>query len=537
MVPILLTLLLAGITPEASAQTRAQSDAGPEEPGVDVPPVIFEYDAPAQRDIDALMPEAAPLELPEIEAPMPEPERMELSSLKLPISPPQLIEGGADGESSFFSEGRIGLGTGNHLLGDLSLYKRGEGPHFSVGFSHEGTDGYARESSGTGYFHRKEKLEGGLSAEYERNRLDLRADYIEQEKGLQDFGRASSVIHRFTSADAGFGFGLSERFTLETAGDFRYASQTLAGRQGSEESYSSPIDDLFLRPEGYLVYSEDWGEVSLGGGYEYYRAADEESSRLIEGSLELRLLLAAADLSGEVGALYDEELGVLVPFRLQVEGMASDLFHYSLGGGYAAERRSYGELWLEYPLLDTAKSLPLSHGPRLDAGVDGSLGQRVDWSLAVEYFDAKNLLEPLSLEARDSEDGLFSVASEERRRLDASARLGYTPLDFLNISLDWKGEMFGETVEPEGRHRIRAKAELEEARGRYGGSFGAAYRLDPNSKLPIFDSEAFYRISEGVRVRIEWSDMLGLLVEDGRRSWGEYLEPGMQLRIMTEISL
>jgi hypothetical protein len=31
--------------------------------------------------------------------------------------------------------------------------------------------------------------------------------------------------------------------------------------------------------------------------------------------------------------------------------------------------------------------------------------------------------------------------------------------------------------------------------------------------------------------------MLGPLVEGGRRTWGEYVEPGMQLRIMTEISL
>ena len=521
-----------------SAPLAAQSgDGEPESPGVEVPPVVFEYDAARQRDIDVLLPEAEPLALPEIEAVLPVPEKMEVSSPEVPISPPTESGVGSVGEASFFSEGRIGVGTDNHLLGDISLYKRGEGPHFSVGFSHEGSDGYGEESSGSGYFHRKEDLTGSFDAEGERAGLGLQGGFTEQEKGLQDYADASSVIHRFSRASVDGSLALGSNLYAEAQTEAHYSSRVSAGEVDGGDSYSDTLYDAYIVPEASIRYETGWGELKTGGGYGYYRSAGEETFHSAEGYAEIGLFLSSLDITARGGAMWEEEEGNLFPFLLKIDGMAGDLFHYRLEGGYETRRYTYRELWSRYPLLDTAESLLLTHGWSGAAGMGGSLTELFDWTAGASYFAAENYPEPGSLDARDPEDGLFSIETGGVRLLEAEASLTFRPLSTLDLSFAWDGEMFGEVTRPEGQHRFSASLDVSSPGDRYGGEFSAAYSVEPISDLPVLETGGYYRLSEGVLLRVEWTDMLGPLVDDGRRIWGEYVEPGMQLRIMTEISL
>jgi hypothetical protein len=107
----------------------------------------------------------------------------------------------------------------------------------------------------------------------------------------------------------------------------------------------------------------------------------------------------------------------------------------------------------------------------------------------------------------------------------------------VSLSFAWDGEFLEEAVIPRGRHVFSTSLSLEEENGSYGATASGSYSVDPTSDLPVLDTGGYYRLSEGVLIRLEWSDMLAPLVEGGRTRWGSYVEPGMQLRIVTEISL
>ncbi|MFO7849043.1 MAG: hypothetical protein R6V67_03690 [Spirochaetia bacterium] len=508
---------------------------------MDVPPVVFEYDSPEQREIDSLIPEPEPLLLPEIEFILQEPEKMEISSLQVPISPPAEPLESEAAESSFFSEGQIGVGNNNHLLGDISLYKRGESPHFSFGFSHEGIDGYGDKPSGTGYFHRVEELTGSIRGEGKRGSVEVSGEYREQEKGMQDFSEASSVIHRFISADSAGIFRLTEKVSAELDAEGHFGSRVSAGvptSEGEDNSYSDPFNEWLIKPEAGLTYRNDWGELRTDGEYGYYYGgAEGESFHSIGGSLGLAFFLKSMDISSRIGVLRDESEGVLYPFNIKAEGMAGELFHYRLEGGYRTERPHYRGFWRSSPLLDARESLPLSHGWKVEGNLGGSVENTWDWSLSGSYYAAENYPMPDDLSSRDIDTGLFTLAVDDVIIGRSGVSFGWNPTSLINVSFSWEGELIGEVVDPEGQHNVSAGITMENEERIYGGSFNGAYRINPTVDLPILEAGAFYRLSDGVIARLEWTDMLGSLVEGGRKKWGEYIEPGMQLRVLMEISL
>ncbi|MFP4619080.1 MAG: hypothetical protein ACLFMZ_09590 [Spirochaetaceae bacterium] len=535
------------LTVALGAQDRETQQEGARAEEMEVPPVVFEYDSPPQREINALIPEPEPLNVPEIELILPEPEKMEISSLQVPISPPaEPLEEEAT-ESSFFSEGRIGVGGNNHLLGDISLYKRGESPHFSFGFSHEGTDGYGEKPSGTGYFHRVEQLTGSFRGEGDNGSLDVNGEYREQEKGLQDFSEASSVIHRFVSADSTAVYGITEKLRTEVEAGGHFGSRVIAGVSasdgGEDNSYSDPLGEWLVTPAAGLIYRDDWGEFKTEGGYTFYSGVEGDTFHTLKGALGLSFFLNSADISTRLGVLWDDGEGVLYPFTLKAEGMAGELFNYRIEGGYRTERSDYRTLWRSSPLLGAAQSLPLSHGWRGEGNIGGTVQDAWDWSVEGSFYAAKNYPMPKGLSEKyiEGEDpknsGLVKMVTDDVNIAESGVTLGWNPNPLTRLSLSWEGEFLGEAVTPEGQHRVSAGVQLEDEEGIYGGSFNGAYRLNPTADLPIIGSEAFYRISEGIIARLEWTDMLGPLVGGGRKIWGDYIEPGMQLRVLMEISL
>lgn len=527
-------LFLLAAAPLSGQETGSDGDG--DAAGIEAPTVIFEYESPEQRDIDALLPDEEALQLSEIEIPLPEAEELEAGSLSVPGVPPVAMVGPGAGAGAFYSEGRIGIGADKHLLGDIALYKRGEGPHFSVGFIHEGTDGYGGEASGSGYFHRSDTLQAALRTETEERELDIDGRYREQETGMQDFADASSLIHRFARAGTGLDFALGEHLLSQI--DFRahYVSRITAGLGGSA-SYSDPLDEWLLSPSAALRYGTKWGGLRLVGNYDYYQGSGEETFQSIGGFFGFDLFLASLDIASQAGILWDEEEDLLFPFSLRIEGMAGELFHFRLDGGYKTERTTYLDLWERYPFLDAAEGLPLSHGWYTEAAAGGSVGRSFDWGFRSGFEMRENAVSPADLSRRDSADGLFSLRVDDAAMLNAGSTFGYLPVEGLRFSFSWDGEFLKETVIPEGRHRFSAGLDLEEPEGSYGGSFDAAYAVEPTSDLPVLDLGAYYRLSEGVLLRLEWSDMLAPLSEGGRNTWGEYMDPGMLLRIVTEISL
>src|SRR6056297_25362 len=192
-----IVVLPVGAQEEPDTLQRTEAGAAPEEPEVELPTVVLEYTAIKQESIETELPEGDVIELPTIEELLPEAGALEVASPDIMAVNPQQPAETSPRPAAFFSEGVIGGGSDNHLIGDIALYKRGELPLYQFRFSHEGIDGYGANAAGTGYFDRREELSGKVEFGNERHQGTVDGEYFEVETGMQDFTQANSVIHRF----------------------------------------------------------------------------------------------------------------------------------------------------------------------------------------------------------------------------------------------------------------------------------------------------------------------------------------------------
>src|SRR6056297_2090771 len=240
---------------------RTEESAAPGDPEVELPTVVLEYSAIKREPIAPELPEGDVIALPTIEELLPEAGALEVSSPDLLPSRPKYTEDTGPIEAAFFSEGVIGGGSDNHLIGDIALYKRGEMPLYQFRFSHEGIDGYGSNAAGTGYYDRREELSGKVEFGSGKNSGSLKGSYFETETGLQDFIKANSVIHRFIRGSGSYirdfewPISLSARLTA-------HSGSQLIGMQDEAE-------EQFLEALTSGVFENDRWYAGLSGGYRF----------------------------------------------------------------------------------------------------------------------------------------------------------------------------------------------------------------------------------------------------------------------------
>ena len=107
----------------------------PEEVSLELPPLILEIADIETEQIEAFLPteeEVSPL----ISIILPEAGALRFDDNLFSMMV-QDTYNAPQRENAFFSEGAIGVGTRNHILGDITLYKVGSQPRFNLRFYHE----------------------------------------------------------------------------------------------------------------------------------------------------------------------------------------------------------------------------------------------------------------------------------------------------------------------------------------------------------------------------------------------------------------
>ena len=98
-----------------------------------LPPIIVEFNNKSESALNIEVPDYGNIVLPDFEVSLPEPGDIPINDISFNIPMPDLIEYSYSGKPSFFSEGILGIGDRNHLIGNISLFRLGQ--DFRVWFS------------------------------------------------------------------------------------------------------------------------------------------------------------------------------------------------------------------------------------------------------------------------------------------------------------------------------------------------------------------------------------------------------------------
>jgi len=512
-------------------------ETGPEAPDIMLPPMILEIEDVSEENIQAVLPEVWDPLIPEMAVSLPQPEAIsvapDLVSVELIGEEAFTGEAQASGASTFLSEGMIGAGASNHILGDITLYKFGPSPRFSIHFYHEGMDGYGKHDAGEGFFFSDNAIDGNLSYTSEKLALDFTAGYSETEDGLQEQSTAYSVKHRLFSGTAEAGFDPREHLSLKGAFSFQSLNKLLTGSNPQEDTETVVHPSL----EAGLTFPT-FG-MTLSAGYTFRTVGIESSPKEDEDDNWLRSELAfhwavsSLDIGGRAGIAWDFGDAFFAPFSVDISGAVRDILSFSLSGGFGFEEQRYSDILDDNPFIAIDGLLRPSYGYFGTVELRGNV--KKDFSL-YGGGDLRFLTSTLVPDYDSMTNGMYSLANDERTLLAFHAGVSFSLLRGFTLQTGWKGQFLDLIDSEEARHTLDARAEYSGNEGKYGGTLSFSFPFAVEPELPYVGLEGFFRISEGVSILLKGEDLLSPLLEK-RLRFGEYEDEGMSLSCMLKISL
>lgn len=531
----------------------SQEALAPEAPELVLPPFLLEVDEEGPVMVEAPLPSEEALGLPPLELPLPRPEDLRLSplspELKLPVPDP-VAEVPQESGSDFFSRGSLGGGNGNYILGDISLFKLGEGPRFTLHFRHQSRDGFGGARAGEGFTLREDLLEGTLQLDNPTYDAAMGLGYREEEIGLQGVGIGDSLNLRRYAGEGEASFAAGTRGTVNLSGKGSYMERWLSG--GTENRQ----DALSLAPKGEYIL--EWESLNLGisGSYRYDSVAgtggDPQNGHTVGGLLRLEGFLPqgwAAALEG--GAVWHPGEELAYPFSLSAAGSVGSLLSLSFSGGYVHRPYNFGDLQENIPFLSLRDSAGAPAAPASLNGWEG--GTTFRWTpTEVLFFEGEagfalweNLLQPATaLPAGES-----PFVQEEKNLLSFRLAAGWLFDSLLHLSASWEGQGFldRDLLRPENRLSLRLEVggeadPREELIPSWGGHLEGAWEIFPSGspyadQYPYLEISGYYRVSPGVRIIVQAKDLLAPLIDEGRLAWEDFQAPGLSAALLVGISL
>ncbi len=526
-------LTIAAVMPGAPAQ-----DIEPEEPGIVLPQMLLEVEDLSVESIDAALPEEQAPGAPEVAVPLPDEGELTIpeEAFSIPLPGQQEPEVLPAGESSFYSEGVIGAGSMNHILGAVSLYKLGSEPRFRLQFSHEGMDGYGQRLAGAGFFHREDALGGSLSYEDPSLQLTTELEFLEQEEGLQGIGDYHSATHRFVAGSGDLSYRVVDWFSL-TAGFSGSGAGMVLSKSGDAEQYSA--SEARVSPRGGVIFTTPWGGIDLVASYDYrgLLGVQDSAAQTAGAALGVDATLPwAMYFEAQAGFSWlGQQAGFRYPFSIALAGSIEEAVSYRIEGGYRVEQLSFAHLWKDMPLLGVGAPFTHHTGWYTDAALTWLLSRAfsIDGGVAYDAFD--HAVVPDS--SVDPTTGLYTYQIRSLTSVTPSFGLTWKLRDVITLSTGWSWHMLDRMAYMPEQYAY-LEFEVTEPAGRYGGGlFGEFSSYNDTVSLPELGASGFIRVSSGVQFSLEVTDVLAPLLEEGRKTYGPYEEPGFRATLKTHISL
>jgi len=530
----------AGLLPLAAQEAPADGL-----PALTLPDLTEEVRALENRDLIAPAPELPPLGLPDAEPPLPAE-----AELAIPASAYQ-TEAVLDTKArpalgETFSEVSAGAGLWDGVAANLSVYRPGADPAFSMAFAHESRDGFAYQEPGAGYAFRRTDLRGRVRGGTAATGLwAVSGSFSDQADGLQgkslDF---YGVAHRYLQAETTYRRPLGP---LGLAAELRAGSAALslergqsytAGDTGAEEVSLDPALSLDWTARGLeLAFRTSWSFRGLLGDPEAVDLADRRASRGTVGLTAAYEYSPALSFGAAAAAALNEDLVFLFPFSLWTTAGLGTGAAVRLKGGLAADSRSLADAWRENPYLDVG-AVPETDERWFAAGaLDLYPRDGLVLSLGADWADSRGDGARLVPGALDPDRALFAYTFEPYRTfagtLALRRRWGSTEL-----RLSWRSDWLDAPVYGKNQS-LNAGIEYRDQRERYGMEVAGSVGLDQDGfALPVLDANAFLRLGSGARLLAEFLDIAAAFEGDaGREFLGPYQAQGFQAGLRLQFSL
>ena len=557
----------------------------PEEPGIVLPPMLLEVEDLQVEDVQAVLPEDELQLRPEISIPLPDAEELYLPEDTFDIPYPDQITAAVSlspittspqeeqiPRREIFSEGQIGVGLMSHVIGDISLFKLGQSPRFTLGFFHKKIDGYGFREAGSGYSHIDDVLDGSFA--YTEIPVDFEIDgwIAEHSEGLQGRATYGSVTHRFIGGDASFGYEFSDIFRIDANLGADYTGQVLSEVDPTED----PLSGYELAAKTAISGSFVLGPVDLSLRTEYEFVSNlnyNDESRTLHDIAALLMISVTLPLdfviSAEGGAIWNsvsttlgqqaQSDGFIFPFALRLNGSIGTFMGFATSGGYRREKTRYHQLWRELPLLDHQLSRRSSGAGAVEPFQD-SIGWF--WQAELLFRIARGFNVTTAIDfglpvgavemdtSQDDSTGLFGYkqsVSNPMTQLKADIALEWNIGQGFETYLSYGAEILDHQVQ-DPTHEVTLGFLFDHTGGRVGAYVDATMKAfmklgaeniigGAESLIPFLNLGGYYRVAEGVAFSLEATDLLSPAITNGRLYWPPYFAPGLQIVVKTQISL
>lgn len=536
----------------AAAFLPAQ-DIEPEEPGIVLPPAFLAVEDLQVENVEAALPDDEIQLRPDIAIPLPEADELYLPEEVFDIpypdqvlaaqqtTSPLIFTGPQSQRSSIFSEGQIGVGSMNHVIGDISLFKLGMTPRFNLRFYHEKKDGYLSgggflyHDAGSGFYHSDDVLNGAFSFAGGNFNLDAEGEIAEVSDGLQGRSSYDSLTHRFMSADINLGFFPLDTLTLSGGLRAHNVNKTL-----SATAPETPVNrfEFSVRPEAAIQLSLPVFGTGLQAMYEFLDyAAPAPSAHKMNARANISLslqpeykILLLGGVSWTIGG------SPLFPVSLSFEGAIGNVFLFSIAGGYKVEDIRFYPMWKKSPLLDATLPVADNGGWFGEARAQYRPARSVLLDAGIDFSAMSAVVDPQS--SHDTGTGLFAFSQSALMTLKTVLGISWDISQNFRLETDWTGR-FIELAQFTPSHSLSLSFEGQDNLERFGGSLAASMDvyLSSGVEIPALTINGFYRITEGVMFELDAEDLLSPLYAAGRPYWGGYVDAGLHVTLTTRISL
>ncbi|MDA3939129.1 MAG: hypothetical protein PF693_07455 [Spirochaetia bacterium] len=489
-----------------------------------IPPVVVEFEDSFEAVLELKVPDYNDIILPDFEISLPYPQEMTTPDIDFDLPLPDFVEYNFVEKSSFFSEGVLGIGNRNNIIGNISLFRLGQDLRFSLSFSHDGLDGFGTNPAGMGFFSRKEAFEGDFKNGDESFSITGSGSFMENEDGLQ--GQASSytsVIHRLSTID--LGFSGSNKISWDGGLGFKLAGKTLTAEK------PDTTEELLLSFNSMLSWQKKWFHISIDGKYVFGRLSWVSDENIFNSNLEMEFSLSSLDISTKAGVFWIPGLIPLFPFSLSLDGVFDGFLQYQSSGGYLVRNYSNYEVWNDFPLTEASNGIDKGWFWKGQIIIPYQYHSELGFRWNYSYWDNLISIDPSGF---SSSSGLFGVMSSNRNYLDISPFMKVSLLSQWNLLFGWNGQILADKKVLEPVHSVYT--EIIYNSENYGIYISGNYSMYPFILVPSFSVGINYTLTEGVVLSFEGEDVLSFFTEDRIRI-GSYIEAGGTFSLLTKISL
>lgn len=508
-----------------------QEDAKPGDPDIVLPPMMLTIEDLDEEHIIAEIPTGEDIFDISIDMPLPGTSDIGIEDIDLDVILPTQEGSEYTSVSSFYSEGLIGIGNKYHLIGDISLFKTGDIPQFSISFSHDSIDGFGEHQAGESFFSREDELAGTLDVKWKGLVSETEASYLDSAFGLQGLSDYHSVTHRFFGGDSMAYYEGLDHFSFGGGIGFYGMNRVL------ESLDSQNLTAFYLVPELSFSLQYPWISAGLNFNYEYEfpgSGYDNTAHRFygdiwVDGDLPKYV-----SLGGTFSLDYTLNQELFIPFSLYVSVTVKDFLFMNFSGGYEMNHARYYDLWQQYPVLGLDDDVSDWGAWFADAYLQWRILNNLTLEVGGKYQYQENEIE-LDLDDMQS-TGLYGAEKVTYHRLNLNAEIEYDPIEQLSLYLGWTGDVLDSPAYiPD--HIIDFTMQAQMASGFFGGSLNTRFLFYPEFVMPVLSGDIFIRISDGIRLYLEAKDILSLAMDEPRILLGDYEDVGFDIVFKASISL